>query len=93
MKFVKGKPVSLGAGIPVSVKIRPVEAGAGKPVKASENPWIDKRHFDTLMDRCVAAENMCKDLINIIAVDDGEFLAGHDSDYLQAGAAIKKGDV
>ena len=60
---------------------------------ANPNPWIDKRYFDVVLARCAAAENMCKDLIKVIAVDDGEFLASHDSDYLAAGQAILKGDV
>ncbi len=71
---------------------RPIDP-MGKPPKQSPNPWIDKRHFDIVLARCVLAENMCKDLIRVIAVDDGEFLASHDSDYLLAGKAILKGDI
>ena len=84
MKFVKGKKAG-GAGS------RPIDQ-MGTPAKQNPNPWIDKRHFDTVLARCVQAENLCKDLINILAVDDGEFLASH-TDYLTAGEAIKRGDV
>lgn len=59
----------------------------------TDNLWIDRRHFDTMADRCVKAESMCKELIRVIAVDDGEFLASHDYDYMAAGAAILRGDV
>lgn len=99
VKFVKGKKA------PVAVTLRPIgitayeralgvrEPEVVKQSKGSLNPWIDRRHFNTMMARCVQAEEMCKRLIAVIAVDDGEFLASHDYDYLAAGHAILKGDV
>lgn len=84
VKFVKGKKA---AGPPVAVNLRTTKAGI------TGNPWIDRRHFDVMMARCVQAEDMCKRLIAVIAVDDGEFLASHDYDYLAAGHAVLKGDV
>jgi hypothetical protein len=86
MKFTKGKK----SAEPVA---RPVQMSAGKPPKPDSNPWIDRRHFEVVLARCVQAENMCKDLIRVIAVDDGEFLASHDFDYLAAGQAILKGEI
>ena len=89
MKYVKGKPIAPKA-----------RAGQKEPARVlvpqpplPQNPWIDRRHFDTLRDRCVEAENMCRQLINVIAVDDGEFLDQHGCDYLIAGQAILRGEV
>ena len=70
-----------------------VPIAPAKPIDHSKNPWIDRRHFDVVLQRAIAAENMCKDLIRVIAIDDGEFLASHGNDYLAAGDAIKRGDV
>lgn len=102
MKFVKGKKAEadaeiidcsvegLGVGVKWGpVKPRPVEL-SGKPAKQSPNPWIDRRYFDVMQARCVAAENMCKDLIHVITGDGGKALAKHDFDYLAAGEAIKR---
>jgi hypothetical protein len=92
VKYEKGKKIESGARvIETLVATRPVEVR--KASKQQGNPWIAKRHFETVLARCTLAENMCKDLIRVIAVDDGEFLASHDFDYLQAGNAILKGDV
>lgn len=92
-KFVKGKKTG-GAGQAeptfdwAKSKPEPV-----KPIDRSKNPWIDRRLFDLMQERAEKAESMCRDLIRVIVMDDGEFLASHDYDYLAAGEAIKKGDV
>jgi hypothetical protein len=100
VKFVKGRKA--GAGEVAASAKRMVEkhkpsleklAVTLRPAKQTLNPWIDRRLFDLMEQRAVAAENMCRDLIRVIAVDDGEFLASHDFDYLAAGNAILKGDV
>lgn len=88
MKFTKGKKIE-----PEHRMVNPADQRVMRVAKQSPNPWIDRRLFDLMEQRAVAAENMCKDLIRVIAVDDGEFLASHDFDYLAAGAAILKGDV
>lgn len=87
MKFVKGKKAESAKPL-----VRPVQL-AGKAPKPSPNPWIGRHLFDLMEQRAVAAENMCRNLIAVIAVDDGEFLAGHDYDYLVAGNAILKGEI
>lgn len=71
----------------VAVTLRTTKAGI------AGNPWIDRRHFDLMMARCVQAEDMCKRLIQMIVIDDGEFLASHDYDYLAAGNAVLKGEI
>lgn len=93
MKFVKGKKAAGAGQSEPTFEWAKSKPGPVPPIDKSKNPWIDKRHFDALQQRTIAAENMCKDLIRIIAVDNGEFLASHNYDYLQAGEAIKKGDI
>lgn len=56
------------------------------------NPWIDRRHFDTVQRRCIAAEELAKALIDLIVGDDGTWRA-EQQDYQVAGERLLKGDV
>jgi hypothetical protein len=98
VKYTKGKKdesglAGMGATRPIDARVLARLATETAAKKTGSNPWIDRRLFALMEERAVKAENMCKDLIRVIAVDDGEFLASHDFDYLAAGEAIKRGDV
>jgi hypothetical protein len=93
VKFVKGKKTGGAGQAEPTFDWAESKPAPVKPVNQTRNPWISRHVFDLMQERCVKAENMCRDLIRVIAVDDGEFLASHDHDYLAAGEAIKKGDV
>lgn len=55
----------------------------------ADNPWVSKRLFDALQNRCASAEQCLRDLIGLI---DPDMLVACEYDWVRATHRILKGE-